>query len=100
MVIEIDSDNSEEVDLPFHQLELPDLPPMEAEKPNEVEQPNQVPGKEQQQNQVSIQPVDAPTTELIQPLDAPVEDPNQPNQPNNQINPKILYQIEWLIHSN
>ena len=39
-VIEIDSGNSEEVDFPFLQLELPDLPPMEAEQPNQVEQPN------------------------------------------------------------
>ena len=42
-VIEIDSDNSEEVDFPFNALELPDLPPMEAEQPNQVEQPNQAP---------------------------------------------------------
>ena len=59
-VIEIDSDNSEEVDFPFHQLELPDLPPLEAEQPNKVEQPNQVPAEEQQQNLVPIQPVDTP----------------------------------------
>ena len=37
-VIEIDSDNLEEVDFPFHQLELPDLPPLEAKQPNQVEQ--------------------------------------------------------------
>ena len=37
-VIEIDSDNSEGVDFTFHQLELPDLPPVEAEQPNQVEQ--------------------------------------------------------------
>ena len=59
-VIEIDSDNSDKVDFPFHQLELPDLPPMEAEQPNQVEQLNQVPAEEEQQNQVPIQPVDAP----------------------------------------
>ena len=81
-VIEIDSDNSEEVDFPFHQLELPDLPPVEAEQPNQVEQSNEVPAEEQQQNQVPIQPVHAPTEEPIQPLDAPMEDPNQSNQPN------------------
>ena len=39
-VIEIDSDNLEEIEFPFYQLELPDLPPMEAEQPNQVEQPN------------------------------------------------------------
>ena len=33
-VIEIDSDNLEEVEFPFHPLKLPDLPPMEAEQPN------------------------------------------------------------------
>ena len=70
-VTEIDSDNSEEVGFPFHQLELPDLPLVEADQPNQVEQPNQVPAEEQQQNQVPIQPVDAHTEEPIQPLDAP-----------------------------
>ena len=85
-VIEIDSDNSEEVDFPFHQLELPDLPPMKAEQPNQVEQPNKVLAEEQQQNQVPILPVDAPTEEPIQPLDAPMDDPNQPNQPNQPQN--------------
>ena len=39
-VIEIDLDNSEEVEFPFHPLELPDHPPMEAEQPNQMEQPN------------------------------------------------------------
>ena len=53
-VIEIDLDNLEEVDFPFHQLELPGLPPVEAEQPNQVEQPNQIPADEQQQNQVPI----------------------------------------------
>ena len=47
-VIEIDSDNSEKVEFPFHVLELPYLPPMEAEQPNQVEQPKQ--GPEQQPN--------------------------------------------------
>ena len=47
-VIEIDSDNSEEVEFPFHPLELPDLPPVEAEQPNQV---------------------------LNQPVDTPMEDP-------------------------
>ena len=46
-VIEIGSDNSKEVDFPFHQLELPDLPPMEAEQPNQVQQANQVPAEVQ-----------------------------------------------------
>ena len=55
---------------------------MEAEQPNQVEQPNRLPAEEQQQNQVPIQLVDAPTEEPIQPLDAPAEDLNQPNQPN------------------
>ena len=36
-VIEIDSDNSEEVEFSFYQLELPDLPPIEAEQPNQVD---------------------------------------------------------------
>ena len=54
-VIEIDSDNLEEVGFPFHALELPDLPPMEAEQPNQVEQPNQAPAEEQQPNQVPNQ---------------------------------------------
>ena len=85
-VIEIDSDNSEEVEFPFHVLELPDLPPVEAEQPNQVEQLNQAPVEEQQQNQVPVQPVNAPTEEPIQPLDAPMEDPNQPNQPNQPQN--------------
>ena len=40
-VIEIDSDISEEVEFSFHQLELPDLPPVKAEQPNQVEQPIQ-----------------------------------------------------------
>ena len=57
-VIEIDSDNLEEVEFPFHQLELPDLPPVEAEQPNQVEQPNQAPAEEQQPNQVPNQPLD------------------------------------------
>ena len=39
-VIEIDSDKFEEVEFPFPPLELPDLPPMEAEQPNQGEQPN------------------------------------------------------------
>ena len=49
-VIEIDSDNSEEVEFPFHQLELLNLPPVEAEQPNQLEQPNQAPAEGQQQN--------------------------------------------------
>ena len=81
-VIEIDSDNSEEVEFPFHQLELPDLPSMEADQPNQVEQPNQAPAEEQQPNQVLNQPLDAPMECPIQPLDAPTEEPNQLNQPN------------------
>ena len=90
-VIEIGSDNSEEVNFPFHQLELPDLPPVEAEQPNPVEQPNQVPAEEQeqQQNQVPIQPLGTPAEEQIQPLDAPVEVPNQHNQ-HNQPNQNII----------
>ena len=75
-----------EVEFPFHALELPDLPPVEAEQPNQVEQPNQAPGEEQQQNQVPIQPLDTPAEEPIQPIDAPAEDLNQPNQPNQPQN--------------
>ena len=33
-VIEIDSDNLEEIEFLFYPLELPDLPPMEIEQPN------------------------------------------------------------------
>ena len=77
-VIEIDSNNSEEVEFPFHPLELPDLPPMEAEQQNQVEQPNQALVEEQQPDQLPIQPLDAPTEYPIQPLDTPTEDPNQP----------------------
>ena len=96
-VIEIDSDNSKEVEFPFYMLELPDLPPVEAEQPNQVEQPNQAPVEEQQQNQMPIQPLDTPTEEPIQPLE-----PLQKTliSLTNQINLKILYQIRWLIHSN
>ena len=91
-VTEIDSDNSEEGDFPFHQLELPDLPPMEAEQPNQVGRPNQVPAEEQQQNQVPLQPLDTPMEEPIQP-----NQHNQPNQPQNIIpdpmaNPQ---QLNW-----
>ena len=89
-VMEIDSDNSEEVEFPFYQLELPDLPPMEAEQPNQVEQPNQAPAEEQQPKQVPNQPIDAPTEGLIQPLDAPTEVTNQLNQPNQPNQPPIL----------
>ena len=67
-------------------LELPDLPPVAAEQPNQVEQPNQALVEEQQQNQVPIQPIDAPMEEPIQLKDAPTEDPNQPNQPNQPQN--------------
>ena len=70
------------MEFPFHALELPDLPPVEAEQPNQVEQPNQASVGQQQQNQVPIQPLDIPMEEPIQPLDVPMEDPNQPNQPN------------------
>ena len=35
-VIEIDSDNSEEIEFPFYTLELPDLPPVEVEQLNQV----------------------------------------------------------------
>ena len=99
-VIEIDSNNSEEVDFPFHLLELPDLLPVEAEQPNQIEQPNQVPAEEQkqQQTQVPIQPVGTPMEEQIQPLEAPVEDPNQPNQPNQNIIPDPMtnqQQLNW-----
>ena len=82
-VIEIDSDNSEEVEFPFYQLELPDLPPMEPDQPNQAEQPNQTPAEEQQPNQVPNQPLDTPMEDSIQPLDTPVEESNQPNQPLN-----------------
>ena len=51
-VIDIDADNLEEVEFPFHVLELPELPPIETEQPNQVEQPNQAPVEEQQPNQV------------------------------------------------
>ena len=87
-VIEIDSDNLEEAEFPFHQLELPDLPPMEPDQPNQVEQPNQAPAEEQQPNEVTNQTIDAPAEDPIQPLDAPMEEPNQPNQPNQP--PNIL----------
>ena len=40
-VIEIDSGNLEEIEFPFHQLELPDLPPMEVEQPNSTDQQDQ-----------------------------------------------------------
>ena len=40
-VIEIDSDNSEEIEFPFHQAELPYLPPMEVEQLNPTEQQDQ-----------------------------------------------------------
>ena len=89
-VIEIDSDNSEEIEFPFHQLELPDLPPVEVEQPNPTDQQDQgvnQPLAEEQLNQVSNQPLGTPTEEPIQPLDAPTEEPNQPNQPNQ---PPIL----------
>ena len=54
-VIEIDSDNLEEIEFPLHQLELSDLPPMEVEQPNQVEQTSQgvnQPPAEEQPNQV------------------------------------------------
>ena len=35
--IEIDSDNSE-IEFPFHQEELPDLPPVEIDQPNPADQ--------------------------------------------------------------
>ena len=70
-VIEIDSDNSEEIEFPFYKLELPDLPPMEAEQPNQIEQPNQTQAEEQQPNQVPNQPIVVPTEDPIQPLDTP-----------------------------
>ena len=85
-VIEIDSYSLEEVEFPFDALELPDLPPVEAEQPNQVEQPNQALAEEQQPNQVPIQPLDTPMEDPIQPLDTPMEDPNQPNQPNQPQN--------------
>ena len=92
-VIEIDSDNLEEIEFPFHQLELPDLPPMEVEQPNPADEQNQgvnQPPAEEQPNQVPNQPLDAPTEEPIQPLDAPTEEPNQLNQPNQPNQPPIL----------
>ena len=73
-------------------LELPDLPPIEAEQPNQVEQLNQTLAEEWQPNQVQNQPLDAPTEEPIQPLDAPMEDPNQPNQPNQPYQPPNILQ--------
>ena len=66
---------------------------MEAEHPNQVEQSHQVPAQEQQQNQVPIQPVGAPTEEPIQPLGAPAEDPNQPNQPKQPNQPQNIIPV-------
>ena len=89
-VMEIDSDNWEEIEFPFHQLDLPNLPPMEVDQPNQVEQSNQginQPSAKEQPNQVPNQPLDAPTEIPIQPFDTPAEEPNQPNQPNQ---PPIL----------
>ena len=93
-VIEIDSDNLEETEFPFHQLELPDLPPVEIEQPSPtdqqeqgVSQPPAVEQPNQEPNKVPNQPLDAPTEEPIQPLDGPVEEPNQPNQPNHPNQP-------------
>ena len=89
-VIEIDSDNLEEIEFPFHQLELPDLPPMEVEQPSPTDQQDQgvnQPPAEEQLNQVPNQPLGAPVEEPIQPLEALAEEPNQPNQPNQ---PPIL----------
>ena len=87
----------EEIEFPFHSLELPDLPPMEVDQPNPADQQdqgiNQPPAVElpnQKPNQVPNQPLDAPVEEPIQTLDAPVEEPDQPNQPNQPNQPPNL----------
>ena len=87
-VKEIESDNSEKVEFPFHQLELPDLPPMEAE------QPNQAAAEEQQPNHVPNQPLDAPMEDPMQPLDALWKNLT------NLINLLLFYQTQWLTLSN
>ena len=73
-VIEIDSDNSEEIEFPFHLVELPDLPPMEVDQPNPTDQQDQGANQPPAQEQPNQEPNQVPNQ--------PTEEPNQPNQPN------------------
>ena len=99
-MIEIDSDNLEEEEFLFYALELPDLPPVEAQQPNQVEQPNQAPVEEQQPNQVPNQPLDVPTEDPIQPLNTPQKTLISLISLTNQTNLIIFYQTQWLTYSN
>ena len=99
-VIKIESDNSD-IEFPFHLERLPDLPPVESDQPNlPAEQQNQeanLPPIQEQQNQVE-EPNQVPN----QPLNVPVEEPNQPNQPNkpNQPDKPLTYLHKWQININ
>ena len=81
-VTEIDSDNSD-IEFPFYPERLPDLPPVGIDQINPPNQQVNIPVGEGNQQGQAEQP--EPNQVPNQPLDAPMEELNQPNQPNQPL---------------